>query len=51
MMFLLVMSIGVNLGLRALVARGRHLPLLSEWHAWSVKFNLWLCKSLIGSYI
>ena len=41
MMFLLIMSIGVNLGLRALVARGHHLPLLSEWHAWSVKLNLW----------
>ena len=33
MMLLLIMSIGVNLGLRALVIRGRHLPLLSEWHA------------------
>ena len=31
--FLLLMSIGVNLGLRALVARGYHQPLLSEWHS------------------
>ena len=30
MMLLLIMSIGVNLGLRALVTGGRHLPLLSE---------------------
>ena len=31
-MLLLILSIGVNLGLRALIARGHHLPLLSEWH-------------------
>ena len=29
-LFLLIMSIGVNLGLRTLVARGHHLPLLSK---------------------
>ena len=29
-MLLLIISIGVNLGLRALVAGGHHLPLLSE---------------------
>ena len=29
--FLLLMSIAVNLGLRTLVARGYHQPLLSEW--------------------
>ena len=34
-LFLLIMSIGVNLGLRTLVARGHHLPLLSEWYVWS----------------
>ena len=31
-LFLLIMSIGVNVGLRTLVARGHHLPLLSKWY-------------------
>ena len=31
-LFLLLMSIVVNLGLRTLVARGHHLPLLSKWY-------------------
>ena len=36
-LFLLLMSIGVNLGLRTLVASGHHLPLLSEWF----ELSLW----------
>ena len=31
-LFLLIMSIGVNLGLRTLVAKGHHLPILSKWY-------------------
>ena len=47
-LFLLIMSIGVNLGLRTLVARGRHLPLLSEWNAWSTQLPYNICLT-VGS--